>query len=117
MVYALNLIPMLYVFFLDTFLSINIIIKIAKNIKYINFFICENECSRFPEIVKVLQSPKTILLYPGDDAIDISELPPLEGDDFYTLVLLDGTWQQAKGMYTQNAMIKWPQKVSIITEA
>ncbi|KAL5004161.1 hypothetical protein ScPMuIL_017617 [Solemya velum] len=68
---------------------------------------------RFPEIATVLQSPNTILLYPGDDAVDISELPSLEGDAFYTLVLLDGTWQQAKGIYTQNAMVKWPQKVKI----
>ena len=53
--------------------------------------------------------PNTLLLYPDTDAVDIRELPPLEAG--YNLVLLDGTWTQAKGMYLHNPLLHVPKKV------
>jgi len=44
------------------------------------------------------QAP-AILLYPGDDARDLATAPP-EGP--VTLVVLDGTWWQAKKLFRQN---------------
>ncbi|KAL4227530.1 DTW domain-containing protein 2 [Mactra antiquata] len=66
---------------------------------------------KYPDLTNILQSSNTVLLFPGDDAIDISELPPL--DEPYNLVVLDGTWTQAKGMYINNSLLKLPKKVMI----
>ncbi|XP_071106174.1 tRNA-uridine aminocarboxypropyltransferase 2-like [Haliotis cracherodii] len=65
---------------------------------------------KFPELMRVLQAPNTLVLYPGPDAIDISDVPT---DIAYNLVLLDGTWAQAKGLYCQNHVIQLPKKVQI----
>jgi len=40
-----------------------------------------------------------ILLYPGPDALDLAEAPPVGP---VTLVVLDGTWWQAKKLFQQN---------------
>lgn len=57
-----------------------------------------------------MKDPNTVLLYPGPDAVDIMDLPSCQGTE-YNLVLLDGTWSQARGLFHQNLMMKWPQKV------
>ena len=67
---------------------------------------------RHPDLATMFQLPNTLLLYPGPDAVDIRELPPL--DDGYNLILLDGTWTQAKGMYVNNELLHVPKKVFII---
>ena len=48
-----------------------------------------------------LQDPAAppILLYPGPDALDLAEAPPVGP---VTLVVLDGTWWQAKKLFQQN---------------
>lgn len=69
--------------------------------------------SKHPELVPVLESANSLLLYPGEDAVDITELPL---DVTYNLLLLDGTWAQAKGIYTQNAALKKIKKVQLHTE-
>jgi DTW domain-containing protein YfiP len=48
-----------------------------------------------PALARALDDPArpAVLLYPGEDAIDIVEHPPLEP---VTLVVIDGTWSQAK---------------------
>lgn len=43
------------------------------------------------------------LLYPGDDAVDISVNPPTEP---VTLVVIDGTWAQARSLVNRNPWIK-----------
>lgn len=65
-------------------------------------------------MAEVFQSPNTLLLYPGPGAVDLSELPVGERSPpaGYNLVILDGTWAQAKGLYCQNEMVQWPRKVS-----
>ncbi|CAI9720723.1 Hypothetical predicted protein [Octopus vulgaris] len=67
---------------------------------------------KYPELAALMKDPNTILLYPGSDAIDIMDLPSCQGTG-YNLVLLDGTWSQARGLFHQNLMMKWPQKVQI----
>ena len=64
---------------------------------------------RHPDLAAMFQLPNTLLLYPGPDAVDIRELPPVE--DGYNLILLDGTWTQAKGMYVNNELLHVPKKV------
>lgn len=66
-----------------------------------------------PEVAEILKLPNTLLLYPGPDAIDLAELPPCGRDLNYNLVILDGTWAQAKNMYLCNKILSLPKKVQI----
>ncbi|XP_043285974.1 tRNA-uridine aminocarboxypropyltransferase 2 [Venturia canescens] len=52
-------------------------------------------------LAKILEDKDTILLYPSPNAVNIAELPivGVDGQRPYNLVLLDGTWPQAKAMY------------------
>ncbi|KAK7499715.1 hypothetical protein BaRGS_00009056 [Batillaria attramentaria] len=78
---------------------------------------------KFPELADILRAPNTLLLYPSPDAVSLSDIPTLEDssvpDDScshklgYNLVILDGTWAQARGLYHQNEMVRWPRKVRL----
>ena len=76
--------------------------------KFFFFFFFRN--IKYPDLKDVFHARNTVLLFPGEDAIDISELSPLEGP--YNLIVLDGTWTQARGMYVNNANIRIPRKVN-----
>jgi DTW domain-containing protein YfiP len=54
-----------------------------------------------PALRRRLNDPDApaILLYPGDDARDLAQAPP---QGAVTLVVLDGTWWQAKKLFQQN---------------
>ena len=60
------------------------------------------QCS--PELTRALSDPArpAALLYPGEGAIDVTEHPP-EGP--ITLVVVDGTWWQARKLVRQNPRI------------
>lgn len=66
---------------------------------------------RYPEVNEILKAANTLLLYPGDDATDIQNLP-LQYHT-YNLVILDGTWAQAKNIYCANKILSYPRKVQI----
>ncbi|XP_064390289.1 tRNA-uridine aminocarboxypropyltransferase 2-like isoform X1 [Halichondria panicea] len=53
-----------------------------------------------------MRAPNTYLLFSGVKAIDIHTLPPagVHGNP-PTLIALDGTWSQAKGMYHHNPQL------------
>ncbi|XP_058792988.1 tRNA-uridine aminocarboxypropyltransferase 2 [Phymastichus coffea] len=63
--------------------------------------------SKFSELIEILNDPNTILLYPSVDAVPLDELTMVgsNGQKPYNLVLLDGTWPQAKAMYTSNPLL------------
>lgn len=61
---------------------------------------------KFPQIKhqglqEILNDPNTILLYPTPEAVAIEELTPVgcNGQKPYNVILLDGTWPQAKAIY------------------
>ncbi|KAB7500519.1 hypothetical protein Anas_13189 [Armadillidium nasatum] len=55
--------------------------------------------SRCPELKNELSNENSILMYPGQNAVDIEDLPPVgEAQLPYNIFILDGTWQQAKSM-------------------
>ncbi|CAH2267287.1 tRNA-uridine aminocarboxypropyltransferase 2 [Pararge aegeria] len=73
---------------------------------------------RFPQprhenLENLLKHPNTILLYPSKTAIDIKELE----NEFtsYNLVLIDGTWPQAKAIYTASPILHKIKQVKLIT--
>lgn len=49
-------------------------------------------------LADILNDENTILLYPSNNAVDINQLPKVgvNGQKSYNLILLDGTWPQAK---------------------
>ncbi|XP_034326988.2 tRNA-uridine aminocarboxypropyltransferase 2 isoform X1 [Magallana gigas] len=68
---------------------------------------------RFPKVAELMKSPNTLLLYPDSEAEDIEVIPQAPGGQPYNLVLLDGTWGQAKGMFLHNEVFSWPKKVKL----
>ena len=66
-----------------------------------------------------MEDPKfpegTALLYPGPGAVDLASLPLSEQPNH--LVVLDGTWPQAKGMYRQNRWLQALRPVSLSPES
>lgn len=51
---------------------------------------------KYPEIPDIIDSPNTILLWPSPDSIDICELDKTFA---YNVLLIDGTWFQARSLY------------------
>ena len=47
---------------------------------------------------------RTALLFPGDDAKDLAQMPAEERPEH--LVVLDGTWPQARGLYRRNSWLQ-----------
>ncbi|XP_064619407.1 tRNA-uridine aminocarboxypropyltransferase 2-like [Lineus longissimus] len=64
-----------------------------------------------PDVVQMLLSPNTVLLYPSPNATDVADLP--KSSQPYNLVVLDGTWSQAKTMYNQNEVIRRIRPVTL----
>ncbi|KAI7834613.1 DTW domain-containing protein [Kickxella alabastrina] len=53
---------------------------------------------------------RTALLFPGPDAQDISEL---DASTFDRVIVIDGTWSQAKGMVHNSIKLRRMQKVTV----
>ncbi|XP_022104663.1 DTW domain-containing protein 2-like [Acanthaster planci] len=68
-----------------------------------------------PVLTAVCRDPKTLVLFPGPEAIDISQVPPLPPDSQsgYNLIVIDGTWNQARSMYKSNNIFRQPQQVQL----
>lgn len=54
----------------------------------------------------------TLLLYPTKDAVPIDEIDPKEGP--YNVVLIDGTWPQAKAIFTRSPALQQLRQVKLI---
>lgn len=67
--------------------------------------------SKHEGLTEILNNKDTILLYPSPGAIALDKLNPVgvNGQKPYNLILLDGTWPQAKVMYliTRPIRIYW----------
>ncbi|KAI4501705.1 hypothetical protein M0802_003040 [Mischocyttarus mexicanus] len=52
-------------------------------------------------LTEILNDKNTVLLYPSPGAVALNELDPvgINGQKPYNLILLDGTWPQAKAIY------------------
>lgn len=52
----------------------------------------------------ILSSKQSVLLYPSPKAIDIVDLP--KETDLQNLVIIDGTWPQAKAIYNNTQLLQ-----------
>lgn len=70
--------------------------------------------SRHENLEEILSQPNTLLLYPSKSAIDIKQL---ENDTTtsYNLVLIDGTWPQAKAIYASSPILHNLKQVKLLT--
>ena len=58
----------------------------------------------------MVEAPNTFLLYPDKDAVPIESLST---DKSYNIIVLDGTWLQARGIYSKNKFLQSMKKVYI----
>lgn len=65
--------------------------------------------SRLPQIDEIVHHPKTLLLFPGPKAVDMSQFIEEQKNSGcsgpYNLLVLDGTWNQARSIYWQNEFL------------
>lgn len=59
-----------------------------------------------------MTAKNTLLLYPSKNSIAMEELDPSEGP--FNLILLDGTWPQAKGMYATSPLLHKMRQVRLV---
>jgi len=69
---------------------------------------------RHPELWKLISSPNSIVMYPGPNATKLEDLPKIGPNQAtYNIILIDGTWHQAKSMYYNSAKLKTVQQVCL----
>lgn len=91
-----------------------------STIKLIFVFIV-NRGKRFPQprhieadvnLETVLKAKNSLLLYPSRDSIPIDKVDHSEGP--FNLILIDGTWPQAKSMYASSPLLHQMRQVKLI---
>jgi len=79
-------------------------------------FNCNQKFEDLHDIVG--KSQNTFILYPSNDAISLEEMVEMgDRDTCYNIVLIDGTWRQARSMYAQTKFVKNLPKVKISSSA
>lgn len=68
-------------------------------------------CVRYPELAAVCKDAHTLLLYPGAGAENLEDLSTDFSTTAHSVVLIDGTWSQAKDMFLRNALLQLPRQV------
>lgn len=77
---------------------------------------------KFPQgkhegLVEILENKNTLLLYPSKDAVDLETLPKVDNEDHsYNLVIIDGTWPQAKGIYNNTPILHSLKQVKLLVK-
>lgn len=61
---------------------------------------------------EILSDPRTLLLFPSRDAVPLEQIDPHGGP--YNLVLLDGTWPQAKAIYVCSEQLHRLRQVKLL---
>lgn len=64
-------------------------------------------------MAELLQDPNAVLLYPTKNALDIRTLK-LNEEKHYNLVLIDGTWPQAKAIYNNSPILHTMKQVKLM---
>lgn len=59
-----------------------------------------------------MSAPNSLLLYPSKDSIPIEQINACDGP--FNLLLLDGTWPQAKGMYASSPRLHHMRQVRLV---
>lgn len=57
------------------------------------------------------RDPRSLLLYPGPAADNLEDLSTDFTATPHNVILIDGTWSQAKDMFLRNALLRLPRQV------
>ncbi|KAM9103506.1 tRNA-uridine aminocarboxypropyltransferase 2 isoform 1-T1 [Megaptera novaeangliae] len=70
---------------------------------------------RDPELSTVCRKSDTLILYPGADAANLEEF--ILDSPIYpsTIIIIDGTWSQAKDIFYKNSLFRLPKQVQLKT--
>jgi len=77
---------------------------------------------RYPDLAAVCRDPRTLIMYPGLGAQNLEELlPPSQSEQpdpeartaGYNVILIDGTWSQAKDIFLRNSLLHLPKRVCV----
>lgn len=70
---------------------------------------------RDPELAAVCRRSGTLILYPGDEAANLEEF--ILDSPVYpsTIIIIDGTWSQAKDIFYKNSLFRLPKQVQLKT--
>lgn len=70
---------------------------------------------RDPELSAVCRRSGTLILYPGDEAANLEEF--ILDSPVYpsTIIIIDGTWSQAKDIFYKNSLFRLPKQVQLKT--
>ncbi|XP_061554489.1 tRNA-uridine aminocarboxypropyltransferase 2 isoform X1 [Phycodurus eques] len=68
-----------------------------------------------PELAEVCRDSRTLILYPGPNSQNLEELAQRPGVDAVThnIILIDGTWSQAKNIFLKNSILHLPKQVQL----
>ncbi|XP_057675324.1 tRNA-uridine aminocarboxypropyltransferase 2 [Corythoichthys intestinalis] len=68
-----------------------------------------------PELAEVCQDSRTLILYPGPNSQNLEELiqRPEESAITHNIIIIDGTWSQAKNIFLKNSMLHLPRQVQL----
>ncbi|CAL8320275.1 unnamed protein product [Lota lota] len=71
---------------------------------------------RHPDLAAVCRDPRTLIMYPGPGAQNLEELLPPDTEARsvgYNVILIDGTWSQAKDLFLRNDLLHLPKQVQL----
>ncbi|XP_075457270.1 tRNA-uridine aminocarboxypropyltransferase 2 [Ascaphus truei] len=70
---------------------------------------------RYPELASVCRNPGTLILYPGAEAENLEDVSLAAVQYPYSLIIIDGTWSQAKDIFYKNNLFRLPRQVQLKT--
>ncbi|XP_063066849.1 tRNA-uridine aminocarboxypropyltransferase 2 isoform X1 [Engraulis encrasicolus] len=70
---------------------------------------------RNAELAAVCHSSKTLLLYPGAEARNLEDMSEELSGEEHNVIIIDGTWSQAKDMFLRNSLFHIPKQVQLNT--
>ncbi|XP_053158616.1 tRNA-uridine aminocarboxypropyltransferase 2 isoform X2 [Hemicordylus capensis] len=70
---------------------------------------------RYPELATVCKNANTLILYPGAGAANLEEVD-LTSPDPYVIIIIDGTWSQAKDIFFKNSLFRIPKQIQLRTD-
>lgn len=70
---------------------------------------------KHPELAAVCRDSRTLILYPGPKSQNLEELLQHQaiGTINHNVIIIDGTWSQAKNMFLQNSLFHLPKQVQL----
>ncbi|KAM9450969.1 tRNA-uridine aminocarboxypropyltransferase 2 [Clarias gariepinus] len=68
---------------------------------------------RHTELATVCRGAHTLVLYPGPDAENLEDMDTDFTATPHNVIIIDGTWSQAKDMFLRNALFHLPKQVQL----